>query len=255
MGSVLITGASSGFGRAAAKCFSDAGFDLVLVARRADRLAELKAALSSQVKVATIALDVRNKADVFSALTPRPEGLSAVSILINSAGLALGLGGAEAADLDDWDAMVDTNIKGLMYCTRAVLPGMVAQGAGQIINLGSVAGSWPYPGGNVYGGTKAFVQQFSRNLRSDLLGKGIRVTNIEPGMCDTEFSKVRFGGDQAQADAVYQGMKPLSAEDVADVIFWVATRPPHVNVNQLELMPVAQAWSGFSVHREAGPGS
>lgn len=255
MGSVLITGASSGFGRAAAKCFSDAGFDLVLVARRADRLAELKAALSSQVKVATIALDVRNKADVFSALTPRPEGLSAVSILINSAGLALGLGGAEAADLDDWDAMVDTNIKGLMYCTRAVLPGMVAQGAGQIINLGSVAGSWPYPGGNVYGGTKAFVQPFSRNLRSDLLGKGIRVTNIEPGMCDTEFSKVRFGGDQAQADAVYQGMKPLSAEDVADVIFWVATRPPHVNVNQLELMPVAQAWSGFSVHREAGPGS
>ena len=250
MGSVVITGASSGFGRAAAKCFADAGFDLVLLARRADRLAEVKAALSDQVDVVTIALDVRNKVDVSSSLTTLPDGVSEVSILINSAGLALGLGGADAADLDDWDAMVDTNIKGLMYCTHAILPGMVARGVGQIINLGSVAGSWPYPGGNVYGGTKAFVQQFSRNLRSDLLGKGVRVTNIEPGMCETEFSKVRFDGNEAQAAAVYQGMQPLSAEDVAEVIFWVATRPPHVNVNQLELMPVSQAWSGFSVHRD-----
>ena len=148
--------------------------------------------------------------------------------------------------------MVDTNIKGLMYCTRAILPGMVARGVGQIINLGSVAASWPYPGGNVYGGTKAFVQQFSRNLRADLLGKGIRVANIEPGMCDTEFSKVRFGGDEEQAAAVYQGMQPLSAEDVAKVILWVAMCPPHVNVNQLELMPVSQAWSGFSVQRSDG---
>ena len=237
MSSVVITGASSGFGRAAAKYFADAGFDLVLLARRADRLAEVKAALSDQV-------------DVSSSLTTLPDGVSEVSILINSAGLALGLGGADAADLDDWDAMVDTNIKGLMYCTHAILPGMVARGVGQIINLGSVAGSWPYPGGNVYGGTKAFVQQFSRNLRSDLLGKGVRVTNIEPGMCETEFSKVRFDGNEAQAAAVYQGMQPLSAEDVAEVIFWVATRPPHVNVNQLELMPVSQAWSGFSVHRD-----
>jgi len=250
MGSVVITGASSGFGRAAAKYFADAGFDLVLLARRADRLAEVKAALSDQVDVVTIALDVRNKVDVSSSLTTLPDGVSEVSILINSAGLALGLGGADAADLDDWDAMVDTNIKGLMYCTHAILPGMVARGVGQIINLGSVAGSWPYPGGNVYGGTKAFVQQFSRNLRSDLLGKGVRVTNIEPGMCETEFSKVRFDGNEAQAAAVYQGMQPLSAEDVAEVIFWVATRPPHVNVNQLELMPVSQAWSGFSVHRD-----
>ena len=250
MSSVVITGASSGFGRAAAKYFADAGFDLVLLARRADRLAEVKAGLSDQVDVVTIALDVRNKVDVSSSLTTLPDGVSEVSILINSAGLALGLGGADAADLDDWDAMVDTNIKGLMYCTHAILPGMVARGVGQIINLGSVAGSWPYPGGNVYGGTKAFVQQFSRNLRSDLLGKGVRVTNIEPGMCETEFSKVRFDGNEAQAAAVYQGMQPLSAEDVAEVIFWVATRPPHVNVNQLELMPVSQAWSGFSVHRD-----
>jgi 3-hydroxy acid dehydrogenase/malonic semialdehyde reductase len=246
MSSVVITGASSGFGRAAAKYFADAGFDLVLLARRADRLAEVKAALSDQVDVVTIALDVRNKVDVSSSLTTLPDGVSEVSILINSAGLALGLGGADAADLDDWDAMVDTNIKGLMYCTHAILPGMVARGVGQIINLGSVAGSWPYPGGNVYGGTKAFVQQFSRNLRSDLLGKGVRVTNIEPGMCETEFSKVRFDGNEAQAAAVYQGMQPLSAEDVAEVIFWVATRPPHVNVNQLELMPVSQAWSDGS---------
>ena len=152
MGSVVITGASSGFGRAAAKCFSDAGFDLVLVARRADRLAEMKTALSSAVEVVTIALDVRHKADVLSSLTTLPERVAKVSVLVNSAGLALGLGGADDADLDDWDAMVDTNIKGLMYCTRAILPGMVARGAGQIINLGSVAGSWPYPGGNVYGG-------------------------------------------------------------------------------------------------------
>lgn len=250
MSSVVITGASSGFGRAAAKYFADAGFDLVLLSRRADRLAEVKAGLSDQVDVVTIALDVRNKVDVSSSLTTLPDGVSEVSILINSAGLALGMGGADAADLDDWDAMVDTNIKGLMYCTHAILPGMVARGVGQIINLGSVAGSWPYPGGNVYGGTKAFVQQFSRNLRSDLLGKGVRVTNIEPGMCETEFSKVRFDGNEAQAAAVYQGMQPLSAEDVAEVIFWVATRPPHVNVNQLELMPVSQAWSGFSVHRD-----
>ena len=254
MGSVVITGASSGFGRAAAKRFSEAGFDLVLVARRADRLAEVKAALSSKVDVLTIALDVRDKDDVLASLTALPDQMAEVSVLINSAGLALGLGGANDADLDDWDAMVDTNIKGLMYCTRAILPGMVARGAGQIINLGSVAGSWPYPGGNVYGGTKAFVQQFSRNLRADLLGKGIRVTNIEPGMCETEFSKVRFGGDEVQAAAVYQGMQPLSAEDVAEVILWVAMRPPHVNVNQLELMPVSQAWSGFSVHREDGAG-
>ena len=183
------------------------------------------------------------------AITKLSPPFDEVRVLINNAGLALGLGGADTADLDDWEAMVDTNVKGLMYCTRAVLPGMVARQSGIIINLGSVAGRWPYPGGNVYGGTKAFVQQFSRNLRADLQGKGVRVSCIEPGMCETEFSKVRFGGDETKADAVYQGMKPLSAEDIAEVIFWVAERPAHVNVNEIELMPTAQAWSPFAVDR------
>ena len=138
-----------------------------------------------------------------------------------------------------------------MYCTRACLPIMVEQGRGHVINMGSVAANWPYPGGNVYGGTKAFVQQFTRNLRTDLLGKGVRATVIEPGMCETEFSVVRFSGDESKAAAVYEGMKPLSADDIADVIVWVALRPAHVNINQIELMPVDQAWSPFAVHRES----
>ena len=161
-----------------------------------------------------------------------------------------GLEGADAVDLDYWDTMVDTNIKGLMYCTRVILPGMVSRGGGHIVNLGSVAASWPYPGGNTYGGTKAFVQQFSRNLRTDLSGRNIRVTNVEPGMCETEFSLVRFEGDQEKASAVYEGMKPLSGSDVAEIIFWVTSLPSHININQLEVMPVAQSWSPFTVHRE-----
>jgi NADP-dependent 3-hydroxy acid dehydrogenase YdfG len=164
--------------------------------------------------------------------------------------LAKGLGGADSADLDDWEQMVDTNVKGLMYVTRAILPGMVARGGGHIVNLGSVAANWPYPGGNTYGGTKAFVQQFSRNMRADLSGKNIRISNVEPGMCETEFSVVRFNGDERQAEQVYAGMKPLSANDVAEIIHWVTALPPHININQLEVMPTAQSWSPFTVHRE-----
>ena len=152
--------------------------------------------------------------------------------------------------MDDWETMVDTNIKGLMYVTRAVLPGMVARGGGHVVNIGSVAASWPYPGGNAYGGTKAFVQQFSRNLRADLLGKNIRVTNVEPGMCETEFSVVRFKGDEDKASQVYDGMQPLTGVDVAELIYWVTQVPAHVNINQLEVMPVNQTWSPFAVHRE-----
>ncbi len=250
MGSVIITGASSGFGRASASLFASAGHSLVLLARREDRLLEIKALLREQVPVHVEVLDVRDQEAVAGLVSRLPDRFRPVDVLLNNAGLALGLGAADQADLTDWDIMVDTNIKGLMYCTRAILPEMVAQRSGHIINLGSVAGNWPYPGGNVYGGTKAFVQQFSRNLRADLLGKGIRVTTIDPGMCETEFSEVRFGGDAEKAAAVYSGMVPLSAEDVAETIFWVAKRPAHVNVNQLEIMPVTQAWSPFAVHRE-----
>ena len=197
-------------------------------------------------------LDHRSVVRVWRGLrTGLPAEFSVVDVLVNNAGLALGLNLADKADLDHWDTMVDTNIKGLMYCTRAILPGMVARGAGHVVNIGSVAASWPYPGGNAYGGTKAFVQQFSRNLRADLVGKNIRVSLVEPGMCDTEFSLVRFEGDAVKASSVYEGMQPLTGKDVADIVYWTTQVPPHINVNQLEVMPVAQAWSPFSVHRDS----
>ncbi len=249
-GSVLITGASSGFGEATARRFASAGKPVILVARRKDRIDELREELSAQTQCHGIVLDVRDREAVENTLADLPEPFNDVEVLVNSAGLALGLEGADAVDLDNWDTMVDTNIKGLMYCTRVILPGMVSRGGGHIVNLGSVAASWPYPGGNTYGGTKAFVQQFSRNLRTDLSGRNIRVTNVEPGMCETEFSLVRFEGDQEKASAVYEGMKPLSGSDVAEIIFWVTSLPSHININQLEVMPVAQSWSPFTVHRE-----
>ncbi len=249
-GTVVITGASSGFGRAAAKRFASEGYRLVLMARRLERLADLASSLEEEAQCHVVELDVRDSSAVSEVFATLPELFHQPDILINNAGLALGLSGADAVDLDDWETMVDTNIKGLMYCTRACLPMMIEQGRGHVINMGSVAANWPYPGGNVYGGTKAFVQQFTRNLRADLLGKGVRATVIEPGMCETEFSVVRFNGDQSKAAAVYEGMKPLSAEDIADVIVWVALRPAHVNINQIELMPVEQSWSPFAVHRE-----
>jgi 3-hydroxy acid dehydrogenase/malonic semialdehyde reductase len=250
-GTVVITGASSGFGRAAAKRFASEGYRLVLMARRLERLTDLASMLEKDAPCHVVELDVRDSKAVSEAFLTLPEPFHQPDILINNAGLALGLSGADAVDLDDWETMVDTNIKGLMYCTRACLPIMVEQGRGHVINMGSVAANWPYPGGNVYGGTKAFVQQFTRNLRTDLLGKGIRATVIEPGMCETEFSVVRFSGDESKAAAVYEGMKPLSADDIADVIVWVALRPAHVNINQIELMPVEQTWSPFAVHRES----
>jgi len=250
-GTVVITGASSGFGRAAAKRFASEGYRLVLMARRLERLTDLASMLEKDAPCHVVELDVRNSKAVSEAFVTLPEPFHQPDILINNAGLALGLSGADAVDLDDWETMVDTNIKGLMYCTRACLPIMVEQGRGHVINMGSVAANWPYPGGNVYGGTKAFVQQFTRNLRTDLLGKGVRATVIEPGMCETEFSVVRFSGDESKAAAVYEGMKPLSADDIADVIVWVALRPAHININQIELMPVEQTWSPFAVHRES----
>ena len=252
MKTVLITGATSGFGAAAAKKFISEGHRVVLTGRRDERLKNQVAELGSNAY--GHALDVSDREQVFSLLGALPPEFQGVDVLINNAGLALGLGGADEADVDQWETMVDTNIKGLMYLCRAVLPSMTEQGGGHVVNIGSVAASWPYPGGNTYGGTKAFVQQFSRNLRSDLLGKNIRVTNIEPGMCETEFSVVRFDGDEGKAQQVYAGMKPLSADDIAEIIYWTTALPAHINVNQLEVMPVTQAWSPFAVHREVDPG-
>lgn len=247
-GSVLVTGASSGFGAATAGKFAAMGRKVIATARRGERLESLREAHPDHVL--PLVLDVRDREAVEEKLGALPEAYADVDVLVNNAGLALGLGSADQTDLDEWDTMVDTNVKGLMYCTRTLLPGMVKRGGGHVVNLGSVAASWPYPGGNVYGGTKAFVQQFSRNLRSDLHGKNIRVTNLEPGMCETEFSVVRFDGDAEKARAVYEGMQPLTGEDIADIIVWVTSLPPHVNVNQLEVMPVAQSWSPFAVHRD-----
>jgi 3-hydroxy acid dehydrogenase/malonic semialdehyde reductase len=171
-------------------------------------------------------------------------------VLVNNAGLAKGLKPAQEADLDDWEEMIDTNCKGLVCCTRAILPGMVERGRGHVVNLGSVAGTYPYPGGNVYGATKAFVHQFTLNLRSDLHGTGVRATSVEPGLSgETEFSTVRFSGDQAQADAVYAGMQPLVPADIAEAVYWVVSQPPHVNINTIEMMPVAQSFAPFQVHR------
>jgi 3-hydroxy acid dehydrogenase / malonic semialdehyde reductase len=179
-----------------------------------------------------------------------PEDFAAVDVLINNAGLALGLNPAHQADLDEWEQMVDTNIKGLMYCTRALLPGMVERQRGHVVNIGSVAGEWPYPGGNAYGATKAFVRQFSLNLKADLVGTGVRVSEIEPGMAETEFSLVRFGGDTAKAKAVYAGIQPLRDEDIAEVVQWIVNRPPHVNINTISLMPESQGFSAFTVKRK-----
>lgn len=250
---VFITGATAGIGAACARRFASDGARLVLTGRRAERLAEIKRELEtgSRAKVHTILLDVRDKAAVDEAISSLPAEFAAIDMLLNNAGLALGLEPAHQVAISDWEGMVDTNVKGLLYVTRAVLPGMVARDRGHIVSLGSVAGTYPYPGGNVYCGTKAFVHQFSLALRSDLLGTKIRVTCIEPGMVETEFAEVRFKGDKSKAKQLYAGMQPLTADDIADAIAWCTSRPWHFNVNTLELMPVAQAFGPFGVKREA----
>ncbi|MHB1397703.1 MAG: SDR family NAD(P)-dependent oxidoreductase [Trichloromonadaceae bacterium] len=248
----FITGASAGFGAASARRFAALGYHLVLAARRAAPLQALAAELKEQTAVHTLLLDVRDRQAVEEAVADLPAEFAAVDLLLNNAGLALGLEPAHRADLDDWETMVDTNIKGLMYCTRLLLPGMVERNRGHVINIGSTAGSWPYAGGNVYGGSKAFVEQFTRNLRTDLFGTRVRASCIAPGMAETEFSQVRFKGDTSRADQVYANTEPLSAEDLADIIAWVAELPPHVNVNTLEVMSVFQSWGGLQVYRGAG---
>ena len=244
---VFVTGASSGFGAAVARRFAADGARVVATARRVDRVEALVSEFGP--RILPLALDVRDRPAVAAAVAGLPAEFAVIDVLVNNAGLALGLNPAQDADLDDWDQMIDTNCKGLVYCTRAILPGMVARRCGHVINLGSVAGTYPYPGGNVYGGTKAFVHEFSLNLRSDLHGTGVRVTCVEPGMADTEFSLVRFSGDKGKADNVYAGMQPMTADDIAESIHWAATMPQHVNVNTIELMATAQSFAPFQVAR------
>jgi 3-hydroxy acid dehydrogenase / malonic semialdehyde reductase len=248
MSTVLVTGASAGFGAAIARRFVAEGATVIASARRTDRLEALAAELGP--RLVPIALDVRDPAAVAQVLAGLPDDVAAIDVLVNNAGLALGLEPAHHADLDDWDQMLDTNCKGLVHVTRAVLPGMVERGRGHVVNLGSVAGTYPYPGNNVYGATKAFVHQFTLNLRSDLLGTAVRATCVEPGMAETEFSVVRFGGDAGRASKVYEGVKPLGGPDVAEAILWIVSLPAHVNVNAIELMPVQQAFSPFAISRK-----
>lgn len=245
---VFVTGASAGFGAAIARRLVREGHRVIAAARRAERLAELAGELGPNLLPFT--LDVTDSAAVAALPGSLPAGWQEVDVLVNNAGLALGLAPAQGADLDDWDAMVDTNCKGLMYVTRAVLPGMVARDRGHVVNIGSTAGEWPYPGGNVYGASKAFVRQFSLNLRADLFGTAVRVTDIEPGLvAGTEFSAVRFKGDADKAAAPYAGTDPLLPEDIADAVHWAATRPARVNVNTLQVMPVAQSFGPLRVHK------
>lgn len=244
----FITGATSGFGLATAIALADEGYNLIILGRRKERLDELEKQISN-VKVHKIAADVRDKDKIFSEIANLPNDFKNIEILVNNAGLALGQERVEEANLDDFETMIDTNIKGLIYVTKAVLPIMSAKKSGYIFNIGSVAGSWPYPGGNVYGGTKAFVKQFSLNLRNDIKGSNIRVTNIEPGIAKTEFSLVRFKGDNAKSDAVYDGTKYLMGEDIARIIVDLSKLQPHVNVNSLEVMATTQSLAGFAFER------
>ncbi|MES2741763.1 MAG: SDR family oxidoreductase [Pseudomonadota bacterium] len=245
---VFITGASAGFGAAMARTFVRHGHRVIISARRAERLRALADELGNAALALT--LDVSDKAAIQAALDGLPPAWRQIDVLINNAGLALGTAPAQEAALEDWETMIATNCTGLVSMTRAVLPAMVARGAGLVINLGSVAGHFPYPGGNVYGATKAFVDHFTLNLRADLIGTGVRATNIAPGLCGgTEFSNVRFKGDDAAAAKVYQGTTPLSAQDIADTAYWIATLPPHININQIEMMPTCQGFAPLAIKR------
>lgn len=249
---VFVTGASAGFGAAIVRRFAGDGAHVVAAARRGERLADLATELGPRVH--PLVLDVTDREAVARAFATLPADFAPVDVLVNNAGLALGLEGAQEADLDDWDRMIDTNVKGLAYCTHAVLPGMVARDRGHIVNIGSVAAEFPYAGGHVYGGTKAFVHQFGLSLRSDLLGTNVRVTDVQPGLVGgSEFSEVRFKGDKERARKNYEGVEALRPEDIADCVHWAATRPAHVNINTIQVMPVCQAPTRLTIHRGAKP--
>jgi 3-hydroxy acid dehydrogenase / malonic semialdehyde reductase len=245
---VLVTGASAGFGAEITRRYVARGDRVVATARRLDRLQALQEELGPAVL--PVELDVRDRQAVVEVVGGLPGDFAEVDVLVNNAGLARGMDPAQEADVEHWEQMVATNCAGLAYCTHEVLPGMVRRGRGHVINIGSTAASYPYPGGNVYGASKAFVQQLSRHLRSDLHGTGVRVTCIEPGLTDgTEFSEVRFGGDAERAAAVYERVRPLHAADVAETVLWASTQPPHVNINLIEMMPTTQSAAGLQVDR------
>lgn len=244
----LVTGATAGIGQAAARLFTAAGWRVIGTGRRADRLDALTAELGEERFFGAV-FDVRDEAARDTALDGLPEGFREIDLLINNAGLALGVKKAQEADLAQWKTMVDTNVVALMSMTHRLLPALIAR-KGAIINIASVAGSYPYPVGNVYAGTKAFVQQFTQCLRTDLHGLGVRVTQIDPGMAETEFTLVRTNGDAAASATTYGGMNPMTAEDIAASLLWIAELPPHLNINILELMPVSQSLAGFQIARE-----
>ena len=244
----FITGATSGFGLATARRFAEAGWRIVATGRRADRLQELVDQVGDKW-VHAAAFDVRDADAMQVALDGLPEGFRNIDLLVNNAGLAQGTAPAQQASLEDWRTMIDTNITALVTLTHALLPNLIGR-RGAIVNISSTAATYPYQGGNVYGGTKAFVSQFSLNLRSDLHGTGVRVTTLEPGMAETEFTLVRTHGDQSASDTLYRGAQAMGADDIADTIYWIATLPSHLNVNRLELMPVSQSYAGFQVYRE-----
>ena len=243
----LITGATAGFGAAAVRRFAGGGWRVVATGRRADRLRRLVDEVGSE-KVVAAPFDMRDSDAMNAALAAIPGPFQGIDLLINNAGLALGTAPAQKANLEDWSTMIETNVTGLVTITHKLLPGLIAR-KGAIINISSVAANYPYPGGNVYGGTKAFVSQFSLGLRSDLHGTGVRVTAIEPGMAETEFMLVRSGGNQSASDTLYKGAHPMTPADIAETLFWVATLPPHMNINRLELMPVRQSFGPFQVDR------
>lgn len=245
---ILVTGATSGFGAAIVDIFAQSDWRVIATGRRESRLQKLVQQYGTQ-KVYPAAFDIRDPGETEKVIANLPDGYKDIDVLVNNAGLALGTSPADKAKLEDWNTMIATNITGLVTLTHLLLPEIIRR-KGNIINLSSIAAHYPYPGGNVYGATKAFVTQFSLGLRSDLQGSGVRVTAIEPGMAETEFTLVRTGGNQAASDALYRGAHPMTAEDIAGTVFWVANLPSHLNVNRIEIMPVSQSWGPFQVYRE-----
>lgn len=243
----FITGATSGFGEAIARALSAQGYKIIALGRRKERLEKLAGELGN---THIIAADIRDKAAVFDAVSALPQNFKDVEVLVNNAGLALGLEGIAQTPVEDLETMVDTNIKGVLYSTKAVLPLMIARGSGYIFNLGSTAGAWPYPGSHVYGASKAFIKQFSRNIRNDLRGTGIRVTEIAPGICKSEFSEVRFKGDLARAAAVYEGVDAILPEDIAQIVLSCLAMPHRVNINVVEAMATQQSWAGLFIEKD-----
>ncbi|AIL31934.1 SDR family oxidoreductase [Basilea psittacipulmonis] len=245
----LVTGATAGFGTAICRCLIKHGYQVIGTGRRVERLDALKNELGENFK--SLAFDIQDPKEIEKAWDQLPESWKKIDLLVNNAGLALGIEPAHQTNRSDWLQMIDTNIKGLVCMTHLVLPGMVARNHGHIINMGSIAGNYAYPGSNIYGSTKAFVKQFSLNLRADLLGTKVRVSNIEPGLCGgTEFSQVRFHGDKERADKLYDKVDYVTPEDIADIVLWLNQQPPHININRIEVMPVAQTFAGLVVHKD-----